>query len=66
MSSIRRQQAHVRIRINIVIHFLKDRDPFYENVSLHNIAAGVVASRNVNADEAEELVGNNTVDSLVG
>ena len=48
-----------------VIHFVKDHDPFYEDVPLHNIAAGVVASPNVNVDEADEL-GSNTVDSMVG
>ena len=32
--------------------------PFYENVPLHNIAAGGVASPNVNLDEAEEFGSN--------
>ena len=51
--------------IHKVIHFLIGCDIFYENASLHNIAAGGVASPNVNVDEAEEL-GRNTVDSMVG
>ncbi|XP_045199496.1 uncharacterized protein LOC123553863 [Mercenaria mercenaria] len=40
---------------NTFIDFLKERNPFAEEVELRNIETGVIADKNVNADTAKEV-----------
>lgn len=45
--------------------FLKERDPFSDDPTLHNIDTGVTAEGRVNADNAK-TVGTAIVDSMIG
>lgn len=59
-----RQARDVKDTLDL-ISYLKERDPFKENTSLHNIANGMAAQDGVNVDQTKEI-GDKILVSMAG